>query len=309
MFDKNSSDRDAGIRLSRRDAWWTNLRRFSIREWKLDHFFLAIIVLVGLTILFSILPRLICLHIKHNTFSREFIPKEHDDCRVKCENPFKFPKDVNDIISAGIRPRVVVSLTTSPKRLPALEQPLKSLLAQQLPPDMISVNLPRVFKRSGDTYEGLEQIEWLKHPLIKVVRCEDTGPSTKLLPTIINENDPDTLIITVDDDTLYPPELITHIVAASIMHPEKVIVGNCGDVYLTGVNSSYHRCNMFQAFAGVGFRRRFFSAAFDDYMATALKDDHCFRGDDFTVSNYFALNGYVGLNLSNYHVRQLSTGR
>lgn len=273
--------------------------------WRLDRLFLLILLLAGLTLVMSWLPRIICTNIDQNTF-KQFRWKEHDDCSSVCENPYQIPQG----LEIRVIPRIVISVTTSPKRLATLKEPLESLINQQLSPDVIQINLPYVFKRTGEVYEHLEMLDILKHRLIKINRCEDTGPSTKLLPTIQSEKNGNTLIIVVDDDTIYPPELVKRIVQVSLLHPNRVIAGNCGDVYLTGVNSSNHRCNLFQGFAGVGFRRSFFGEGFFDYMETALKSDHCSRGDDYTLSNYFALHGIMGLNLTgNIYVNQLDTGR
>ena len=39
-------------------------------------------------------------------------------------------------------------------------------------------------------------------------RCPDMGPITKFVPTLTSEVDPETLIVVVDDDTAYPPEMV-----------------------------------------------------------------------------------------------------
>jgi hypothetical protein len=46
---------------------------------------------------------------------------------------------------------------------------------------------------------------------ITVNRCDDFGPLTKLVPTLQQEHDPDTIIITVDDDQVYEPTLVRHL--------------------------------------------------------------------------------------------------
>jgi hypothetical protein len=48
---------------------------------------------------------------------------------------------------------------------------------------------------------------------ITVNRCQDVGPLTKLLPAVLAEEkgDPDTIIITVDDDQVYPPDTVKYL--------------------------------------------------------------------------------------------------
>lgn len=193
-------------------------------------------------------------------------------------------------------PKIVFSLTTSPKRLGNLKQTLESLINQELPPSKIQINLPRIFKRTGETYSDISNFEFLRHPLIYIHRSDDFGPATKLIPTVTTELNDSTLIIIVDDDTLYPPQLTKVYAKVSLMHPQSVIVGHCGEVYLASrPNGSTPRCRMFEAYAGVGFPRSLFQSDFMDYMNIALHNEYCFRSDDYVVSNYFASHSILGM--------------
>ena len=114
------------------------------------------------------------------------------------------------------RSEAIVSLTSIPSRLPLIERTLKSLLRQSLAPRRIVLNLPRFSKREGVAYvvpaflEGIEavSIRW----------CEDWGPATKLLPALMEEAT-DTPIIVVDDDRIYPANLVADLMAASARDP------------------------------------------------------------------------------------------
>jgi hypothetical protein len=47
---------------------------------------------------------------------------------------------------------------------------------------------------------------------VTVIRsARDYGPVTKLVPALHRELDPDTLIITVDDDKVYHKDLVRHL--------------------------------------------------------------------------------------------------
>jgi hypothetical protein len=119
---------------------------------------------------------------------------------------------------AGWKPksRVVLTLTTMPHHLPLLQPALESLLAQSLPADKIYLNIPEGRnKRTNMSYD--EEIQ--KHNIvfpkgITVNRCQDVGPLTKLLPAVLAEEkgDPNTIIITVDDDQVYMPDTVKYLV-------------------------------------------------------------------------------------------------
>lgn len=110
--------------------------------------------------------------------------------------------------------KVVISLTTVPERL---NQPVEdgfkivvaSLCQQNYPNYEIHLNLPHVYSVTGEFYiipEWLEEyLEQYKH--LKLFRTEDLGPPTKVIPTIQRENG-DTLIVVVDDDLVYHPDMI-----------------------------------------------------------------------------------------------------
>ncbi|HIF07853.1 MAG TPA: hypothetical protein EYQ64_13160 [Gemmatimonadetes bacterium] len=110
-------------------------------------------------------------------------------------------------LHSGTGPRVVVSLTSIPSRLGHVFPTLNSILLQSRAPSAIYLNLPASSKREGDTYHMPPGIE--KDPRITVCQSgEDVGPIMKLLPVLEREPDPETVIITVDDDVVYPREMI-----------------------------------------------------------------------------------------------------
>eukprot|EP00456_Euglypha_rotunda_P081285 TRINITY_DN7924_c0_g1_i27.p1 TRINITY_DN7924_c0_g1~~TRINITY_DN7924_c0_g1_i27.p1 ORF type:complete len:599 (+),score=23.17 TRINITY_DN7924_c0_g1_i27:83-1879(+) len=112
--------------------------------------------------------------------------------------------------------RVVISLTTTPPRLKNLRQTLNSLLNQTLTPAAIYLNVPWRSTRLNQVYEIPPAISSL--PII-INRCDDFGPASKLIPTLEREQHPDTLIITVDDDMIYPPSLVQDLVELHSVWP------------------------------------------------------------------------------------------
>lgn len=116
--------------------------------------------------------------------------------------------------------RVVVSLSTIPSRVHLLRPALASLLDQTRPPDQILLNLPHRCRRDGCEYPSPVGLP----PQVTVRRCEhDWGPATKLLPTLEAETGPDTLLVAVDDDNIYPPDLVENLVRWSRELPQAAL--------------------------------------------------------------------------------------
>ena len=115
-----------------------------------------------------------------------------------------------------LRADVIVSLTTIPSRIHFIGETLKSLMAQTCAPREIRLNLPATSIREKQAYVIPQ---WLKELLsVKLVRCEDWGPATKLLPTV-STCDADQLILVVDDDRIYAPNTIEVLQAAARSEP------------------------------------------------------------------------------------------
>ena len=218
---------------------------------------------------------------------------------------------------AAHKPRIVFSLTTSPKRIHEIQPTIDSLIQQEIVPHSIQINLPLIFKRTKQEYSQtlLDSLPFLQHPLVKIQRFEeDFGPATKLIPTVISEsNHNNSLIIVVDDDTVYPSQLTNIFVRLHLSYPQQIVAGNCGDDYLTNANNislPAGSCRMFEGFAGVGYPRSLFGEDFLSYMSHALSDDNCLRSDDYTLSNYFARRGVIGITARHLfpQVTQLALG-
>ena len=96
--------------------------------------------------------------------------------------------------------RIVVSLTTLPKRLTeeVIIQTLESINNQTITPDAIYLGLPKKNKRLNVQYPNIPKI--VKQLCTTVLLDEDYGPVTKILAGLKMESDPNTIIITIDDD-------------------------------------------------------------------------------------------------------------
>ncbi len=156
-------------------------------------------------------------------------------CRLEARQPlrellyetrlrFTSLRKFDSLAAARDRADVVVALTTIPSRLPFLGPTLKSLLAQSVTPRAVLIHLPKRSRRERVEYHVPDDLHDLK--VVEVVRCEDWGPATKILPALLSSQ-AHQRIISVDDDRIYRPNFIEDLLTAADEHPEAAI-GCCG---------------------------------------------------------------------------------
>lgn len=172
---------------------------------------------------------------------------------------------------------IIVSLTTSPKRIHTLKTVLRRLMSQTVQPDKIVLNLPHVFKRTGETYDIPD---YLNQPWLYINRCEDIGPATKVLPTRELVKDPNTIIISVDDDILYKKTMIASFLKYA--HLPYVLSGGLSSIYknIKIGDEDMYISQLIEGHAGVCYRKKHLDKI---KLPLGLKD--CFTSDDFTISN------------------------
>ncbi|MFY0624040.1 MAG: hypothetical protein JXQ89_20340 [Pelagimonas sp.] len=121
-------------------------------------------------------------------------------------------------------PKLIVSLTTIPSRVPYLQATIDSIVAQNLKPDTIELNIPKVYSR-----RDLGEIDLSGLPTECDVHVVDTdfGPATKILPTVMRYWGSDARLVYCDDDRCYDPDWLSRLVSKSQDHPNSVIAENC----------------------------------------------------------------------------------
>ena len=197
---------------------------------------------------------------------------------------------------------IVVSFTTTPHRIEDIKPVLKSIERQSIKPNKIYVNVPWKFKRTNQEYVIPN---WLKiYPNIIINRTQDYGPATKLIATLEKETDPSTIIITVDDDTIYPKHMVRDLV-------QPYFCKNYKETYHTGAVFSGIGLNaLFDAFhsfyvesiflnnhpgllvvgiGGVAYKREFFKEDIFSFIKSLPLS--CFLSDDLTISMYLLARG------------------
>jgi hypothetical protein len=116
--------------------------------------------------------------------------------------------------------RVVASLTTMPDRYDKLSQTLNSLHNQTYKLDAIYLGVPHKSKRLDIEYPPLPDTITKQ---CTVVRCPDYGPITKIVGALMSESDPNTVIITFDDDRVYHPDLVEKLIQHHQQYPNAAI--------------------------------------------------------------------------------------
>jgi hypothetical protein len=136
-------------------------------------------------------------------------------------------EDLDAQCAANVRRSdVVVSLTTLPSRIDRLPLTLKSLMRQTVAARSIRVNIPYDSRRERTPYVIPEWLPRLRSVIIS--RCDDYGPATKLIPTLM-EAAPDARLLVVDDDRIYHPHFVEQMTTASDAQPDAAVAGSGWD--------------------------------------------------------------------------------
>ena len=126
--------------------------------------------------------------------------------------------------------KVVITLSTVPERLSQTDEDgiklvIKSLCTQNYSNYEVHFNIPFKYSITGEDYvipSWLQNMEQnFKH--LKIFRVEDMGPPTKVVPTILREND-ETLLLVVDDDLVYHSDMINEHIKYHEKLPNSVVL-------------------------------------------------------------------------------------
>lgn len=206
----------------------------------------------------------------------------------------------------------VVSLSTTPYRINAIRPTIENLFAQNLPPKAVYLSVPYLFKR-----DNLEYVipEWLANDSrITILRTEDYGPATKLLGVLKQTDlDPDTIIVTVDDDIIYPKHALLHLIYKAATNPDTAygfagvnlqynVAGLVADDVKNGVIPIYHGdrdVTVLQGFGGVAYRRKFFD---DSIFEISNAPPECINSDDLYLSFHLAKKNITRRILKNKYI-------
>lgn len=115
--------------------------------------------------------------------------------------------------------KVCVSLTTFPARINQVAYSIKSLMLQSRKPDRITLWLA---ENQFPTHTIPKQLELLVDKGLKIRYCDDLK-SHKKYYYALQEQKPDELVITVDDDIIYHPHTIERLLEAHNSNPDAIV--------------------------------------------------------------------------------------
>ena len=188
--------------------------------------------------------------------------------------------------------KYIISFTTSPTRINKIKGMLQNLMNQTHKAEMIILNIPRVFKRTNESYDIPTYIQKSVH--VNIID-NDYGPATKIVPTILylKENSYDeenTRIIYLDDDILYPTTMLETV--NSYVNNNNNAVYTCTgfdfiNLTIKGVRTNRKVCTVAEGYGGVCVKLSMFGDDFEEYISTMNKDQDCYLSDDIILSNYY----------------------
>ena len=212
--------------------------------------------------------------------------------------------------------RIVGSMTTLPDRLTTVVEPIRHILRQTYPLDALYINIP-LQTLKGKTYNlpdnFMQQFDGYRTKVV-LNRCtHDYGPITKLAPTLELETDPQTYILTFDDDIIPQRNLVKTMHRKIQQYPNTclgfsgVCLGNF-PFYFQFVIDNKLDCpvDWIQGVHVVAYKRSFFTTVqelvtFGD--DTQLKKNLLFN-DDHRVSAYLASKNIprvsIGCNIRDF---------
>jgi hypothetical protein len=119
---------------------------------------------------------------------------------------------------------VVVSLTSFPARINCVLPVLRSILYQLYRPDRIVLSLARTEFPGGssDLPPDLRAFLELHGDVVSILWVEGNDRSYKKLLPALNEF-PDSIVVTADDDTIYPVTWLRDIWCAHLQFPDSIV--------------------------------------------------------------------------------------
>lgn len=199
--------------------------------------------------------------------------------------------------------KAVVTMTTIPSRLQSkyrddIRACLDSLLNQTFDEYEVHMNIPYIYKVTGEEYVIPEWLDELvsTNPKLKYFRGEDYGTFTKMTDTLKRIDNPECVIIVVDDDLVYHAEMV----AEQYNNQTQVFVDcavgydgmgaldrNFKDVrnhFVVSVPCNV-RVNVLQHYKTVSYKRKYFG---DDFFTEFLNASW---NDDVAISAYMTKRG------------------
>lgn len=206
--------------------------------------------------------------------------------------------------------KVVATLTTMPDKYCKIVKTLESLNNQTRKFDKIYLGLPVTSRRLGIAYPPVPP-EVSK--LCIIVPCIDYGPITKLVGALLSENDDNTVIVSFDDDMIYPENMAEMLVNHHMKYPNCAIGSSgmllkyscpaCGitpnednllyRIPKFSIPNEGRKVDSIYGYPGALYVRKFFpprELLESQFLNYALLNNDMLMNDDITISGYLSLN-------------------
>lgn len=239
-----------------------------------------------------------CLH--NSTLYREF-------CTVQ--------KHVYETMCQLRKPKVIVSLTSYPKRIGTVKSVIDTILTQTKRADRIILWLAEEQFPEKEDDLPKDLVELSTQGLLDICWCDDLKPHKKYFYAF--QKYPDDLIITVDDDILYPPHTISTLYASYLLYPDAVSAARAHIIaindnneimpynnWIHEVNSLLHSPSMQLIATGCGgilYRPSLFRKAFFDKEAIIST---CLHADDLWLKAMQVISNVPVVLAKNYEPLQ-----
>jgi hypothetical protein len=122
-------------------------------------------------------------------------------------------------------PEVTVSLTSHHQRVQTVDQVIRTLLEQTWQPDRVILYLSEESADLGALPSALTGLVEESAGRFDIQVVPELGPHRKYLYAM--QEHPDDIVITVDDDNLYPPDLVETLLAGYLRYPFAVSAMRC----------------------------------------------------------------------------------
>jgi hypothetical protein len=203
--------------------------------------------------------------------------------------------------------KVIVSLTTTPLRIQKIWPTINSILLQSTQAEKIHLWIAKEYKR----FPGIQITQlpnFIKdNPYIHVEFIEnDFGPASKLLPCLQSPELNDTKIVVIDDDAIYPPNLIKDLLTYEAFDPNTAI-GIAGTIIFGSYKKKYRRVwsitnvDILLGCQGYLVKPRFFSQEVFEYPPNLPE---AFFEDDVWLSGHLWKNNIRRVLIPSQNSRQ-----
>lgn len=180
--------------------------------------------------------------------------------------------------------KVILTLTTIPNRLSkphnnGVEFIINFLCNLSYDNYEIHFNIPHINIKSNEEYIIPEWLSNIESDKLHIFRTADYGSLTKLLPTIYRIDDPETIIITLDDDLEYVDGFIEYHIKKREKYPDAAL----GFAGISSIpNGICHFCTpvpqdtrvkILEGYKTISYLRSFFKEDFEEFAVGNWNDD------------------------------------